>query len=188
MKRATFLAVLVLSLAPAPAGAAPPIPIDGIAAIVDDVVLFRSDVAARMRQHEAQLSKDPNKRRTQLEQLYYGTVRRMVDETLIAKDAQRLRIEVTDAEVTAGIAAVAAQNKLTRAELEAEVVKGGFTVTSYEAEVRRQIVDGKWSVARAMGKVDRKKTSDPAAFDAALEKLRAKALGELKQQAFVEIR
>ncbi len=188
MRRASALAALAMALSSAPASAAPPTPIDGVAAVVDDVVIFRSDVAVRMRPHEARLSKDPGKRRDELGELYFVTVRHMVDETLIAKDARRLHVDVTDAEVAAGIVAVAAQNKLTPPELEAEVVKAGFTVASYEAEVRRQIVDGKWSVARAMGKVDRKKTSDPAAFDAALEKLRSKALGELKKQAFVEIR
>ncbi len=180
--------MISLALAGARANAAPPIPIDGVAAVVDDVVLFRSDVAARMRMSEGALSKDPTKRAAALAELYHGTVRRMVDETLIAKDAQRLHIEVTDADVSAGVNAVASQNKLTRAELESEVVKTGITMPAYQAEVRRQIVDGKWLVSRAVGKLDRKKTSDPAAFEAALEKFRARALAELKKQAFIEIR
>ena len=188
MKRAALLAALVLLLASARADAAPPIPIDGIAAVVDDVVLFRSDIATRMKTSESQLPKDPTKRAAALAELYYVTVRRMVDETLVAKDAERLHIEVTDAEVARGIDVVATENKITRAQLEAEVLKVGMTVAAYEADVRRQIVQGKWMVSRAVGKLDRKQASDPAAFDAALEKFRAKMLAELKKQAFVEIR
>ena len=188
MKRAAVLAALMVALAGAHANASPPIPIDGIAAVVDDVVLFRSDVVTRMHMHESQLSKDPTKRSAELAELYYVTVRRMVEEALIAKDAQRLHIVVSDADVAAGVNAVAAQNKLTRAELEVEVLKTGISMPTYEAEVRRQIIDGKWAVSRAVGKLDRKKTSDPAAFETALEKFRGRALAELKKQAFIEIR
>ena len=99
MKRAAVLAALMVALAGAHANASPPIPIDGIAAVVDDVVLFRSDVVTRMHMHESQLSKDPTKRSAELAELYYVTVRRMVEEALIAKDAQRLHIVVSDADV-----------------------------------------------------------------------------------------
>src|SRR4051794_15614145 len=40
-----------------------PVPLDGIAALVDDVRIFRSDVIARARHFEEKLSKDPTKRR-----------------------------------------------------------------------------------------------------------------------------
>ena len=188
MKPTTLgLAVVAVALASAPARAAP-IPIDGIAAVVDDVILYRSEVLARMRHHDAQLAMDPDKRKTELAELYRVFVRRMVDETLIEKDAKRLAIAVTEAEVETGVLAVAAQNKVTREQLENQIARTGFTTASYRAEIRRQLLEGKWIVQRSVGKIDRAKASDPAAFEVALEKQRASVLAELRMRAFLEIR
>ena len=163
------------------------VPLDGIVAIVDGVVLFRSDVAERVRHFEAQLP-DPQKRRAELGELSRVIVKRLIEEVLIAKDATRLQIEVTDAEVTSGIATVAAQNKVTRAELDAEVAKAGFTPASYAEEVRRQVLEQKWLVLRAVDKINRKKAGDAAAFQAVIEKQRAILLADLRRQAYIEIR
>ena len=166
-----------------------PVPLDGIVAIVDGVVLFRSDVAERVRHFEAQLPKDPQKRRAELGELSRVIVKRLIEEVLIAKDATRLQIEVTDAEVTSGIATVAAQNKVTRARsLDAEVAKAGFTPASYAEEVRRQVLEQKWLVLRAVDKIHRKKAGDAAAFQAVIEKQRAILLADLRRQAYIEIR
>jgi len=165
-----------------------PVPLDGIVAIVEDVVLFRSDVAERVRHFEPQLPKDPQKRRAELGELSRVMVKRLIEEVLIAKDAQRLQIEVSDAEVASGIATVAAQNKVTRAELDAEVTKAGFTPASYAEEVRRQVLEQKWLVLRAVDKIDRKKTGDPASFQAVIEKQRELLLADLRRRAYIEIR
>ncbi|CAN5778224.1 hypothetical protein BH11MYX4_BH11MYX4_12260 [soil metagenome] len=61
------------------AAARAPVPLDGIVAIVDDVVLFRSDVAERVRHFEAQLPKDPQKRRAELGELSRVMVKRLVE-------------------------------------------------------------------------------------------------------------
>ncbi|HSO40831.1 MAG TPA: SurA N-terminal domain-containing protein [Labilithrix sp.] len=170
------------------AAARAPVPLDGIVAIVDDVVLFRSDVAERVRHFEPQLPKDPQKRRAELGELSRVMVKRLVEEVLIAKDAKRLLIEVTDAEVSSGIATVAAQNKVTRAELDAEVAKAGFTPASYAEEVRRQVLEQKWLVLRAVDKIDRKKAGDAAAFQRVIEKQRELLLADLRRRTYIEIR
>lgn len=165
-----------------------PVPLDGIAAIVDDVTIFRSEVIARARHFEDKLSKDPVKRRTELVDLQKQVLGRLIDEVLIAKDAVRLHIEVTGTEVTAGITSVAQSNNLDRKRLEAEVVKAGFTLPEYQEEIRRQILEQKWLMACAAGKIDRSKTPDPAAFQAAIDKQRELLVGELRSHTFVEIR
>jgi parvulin-like peptidyl-prolyl isomerase len=165
-----------------------PIPLDGIAALVDDVTIFRSDVAARVRHFEAKLSKDPVKRRIELAEASRTLLSRMIDEVLINKDAARLHVEASDADVTAAIGAVAQQNNMDRKTLDAEVAKAGFSALEYRDELRRQIIEQKWLMVRAGGKIDRKKAPDAASFQAALEKEREALLVDLRSHAFIEVR
>ncbi len=165
-----------------------PVPLDGIAAIVDDVVIFRSEVAARARRFEPTLSHDPTKRRVELAAMEKQLLARMIDEILVTKDAKALHIEVTAAEVSTGIASVAQANNMDRKALEAEVKKAGFTRAEYEDEIRRQIAEQRWLLARAAGKIDRKKAADNEAFAAAVEKQRDILLADLRSRAFIEIR
>jgi peptidyl-prolyl cis-trans isomerase SurA len=165
-----------------------PVPLDGIAAIVDDVFIFRSEVAARAKRFEATLSHDPTKRRSELAAMHKQLLARMIDELLVTKDAKALHIEVTEAEVNAGVASVAQANNMDRKALEAEVKKAGFSRAEYEEEIKRQIAEQRWLVARAAGKIDRKKAVDNEAFAAAVEKQREILLADLRSRAFIEIR
>ena len=165
-----------------------PVPLDGIAALVDEVVIFRSDVAARAKRFEATLSHDPTKRRSELASMGKQIIARMIDELLVAKDAKALHIEVTDAEVSAGVASVAQANNMDRKALEAEVKKAGFTRLEYEQEIKRQIVEQRWLLVRAAGKIDRKKAADAEAFRVAVEKQHDLLVAELRTRAFIEIR
>lgn len=165
-----------------------PVPLDGIAAIVDDVVVFRSEVAARAKRFEATLSHDPTKRRTELAAMEKPLLARMIDEILVTKDAKALHIEVTDDELNAGVASVAQANHMDRKALEAEVKKAGFTRAEYQEEIKRQIAEQRWLILRAAGKIDRKKAVDNEAFAAAVEKQREILLADLRSRAFLEIR
>lgn len=165
-----------------------PVPLDGIAAVVDDVYIFRSEVAARARRFEGTLSHDPVKRRAELAAMDKQILARMIDEILVTKDAKALHIEVTDAEVDAGIASVAQANNMDRRALEAEVKKAGFSRAEYQEEIKRQIAEQRWLLTRAAGKIDRKKAADTEAFAAAVEKQRDALLVELRSRAFIEIR
>ncbi len=165
-----------------------PVPLDGIAAIIDDVFIFRSDVAARAKRFEPTLSHDPTKRRAELAAMEKQLLARMIDELLVTRDAKALHIEVTDAEVNAGVASVAQANNMTRNALEAEVKKAGFSRVEYEEEIKRQIAEQRWLLVRAAGKIDRKKAADNEAFAAAVEKQREALVVELRSRAFIEIR
>lgn len=171
-----------------PRAARAPVPLDGIAAIVDDVTIFRSEVTARARHFEEKLSKDPIKRRIELVDLHKQVTGRLIDEVLVAKDAAKLHLETTDAEVTAAITSVAQSNKMDRKHLEAEVLKAGFSLAEYQEEIRRQILEQKWLMTRAASKVERSKTPDPAVFQAAIEKQRELLLVELRSRSFIEVR
>jgi peptidyl-prolyl cis-trans isomerase SurA len=196
----TLVPILLLASAPSlhaePAAPAPtparaaraPVPLDGVAAIVDDTTIFRSDVTSRARPFEAKLSRDPVKRRGELIELTRQLVLKMIDEVLVAKDAQKLHLDVTDAEIDAAITAVAQQNKIDKKTLDAELDKAGFTQLAYREELKRQIIDQKWLMTRAAGKIDRKKAADAASFQIAVEKQRESLLVELRSHSYIEVR
>jgi parvulin-like peptidyl-prolyl isomerase len=165
-----------------------PIPLDGIAAVVDDVIVFRSEINQRASHFEDRLSKNPIERRAQLVALHKEIVEHLIDEILIGKDAAKLHLEVTDAEVADALASVAASNKIDRSKLEAEVIKQGYTLLEYREEIRRQLLLQKWLMIRASGKIDRKKATDQASFELAYAKQRELLILELRTRAFVEIR
>lgn len=171
-----------------PRGPVPPAPIDGIAAIVDDVTIYRSDVAARIKRLESTLSRDPSERRKQLAELARGMVGRLVDETLITKDAAALMLEVKSSEVVDAINTAAAANKMDRKRLAADVALAGYSPAEYKEEIHRQLLEQKWLVWRAMNKIDRRKLSDPAALEEAVERQRRILLSELRSRAYIEIR
>lgn len=195
---ATVAALLGLAISASPSAAQAeeprarvaraPVPLDGVAAIVDGTYIFRSEVAARGKRFESTLSHDPTKRRAELAAMEKQLLARMIDELLVSKDVKALHIEVTEAEVDAGVASVAQANNMDRKTLEAEVKKAGFSRTEYQDEIKRQIAEQRWLLARAAGKIDRKKAADTEAFAAAVEKQRELLIADLRSRAFIEIR
>ena len=174
--------------APAPKGARAPVPLDGVVAIVDDVVFFRSDVIGRLKRLDAKLAKDPAERRDQQAELVKMIIGRLIDEVLVNKDAAKLHIEVSDADVDRGVDMVASQNKVDRKVLEAEVKDSGYTLPEYRDELRKQILEEKWLLVRAAGKIDRTKAKNPADIEVAFENQRKVLLAELRSHAFIELR
>jgi hypothetical protein len=196
----TVLIALLLALAPVVGArearaeeprarlARAPVPLDGIAAIVDDVIVFRSELDVQVRHLEQKLSHDPVQRRAEIATLEKELLSRGIDAILIARDCKRLHLEATDAEVSAGIDSVAQANNLTRKLLEAEIAKAGYSSVDYQEEIRRQVLEQKWLVSRVAGKIDRKKATDPAALQAILEKQRELFLVDLRKHAYIELR
>lgn len=171
-----------------PRAARAPVPIDGVAAIVETTTIFKSDIAARVRLFEKRLSSDPIKRRAEMVTLAKEILSHLIDEELIRRDAARTQIDASDADVNDGIAAVAQNNKMDKKALELEIVNLGYTLGQYRDEIRRQIIEQRWIMMRAGGKIDRKKTPDAASFQAAFDKIREGLVADLRTRAFIEIR
>lgn len=171
-----------------PTAARAPVPIDGVAAIVETTTIFKSDIASRARLFEKRLSNDPIKRRAEILLLSKEILSHLIDEELIRRDAARSQIEASDAEVSDGITAVAQNNKMDKKALELEIVNLGYTMGQYRDEIRRQIIEQRWIMMRAGGKIDRKKTPDAASFQAAFDKIREGLVADLRTRAFIEIR
>ncbi len=165
-----------------------PVPLDGIAAIVDEVFVFRSEINEKARHFEAQLSHDPIERRAQRAAMEKELVAHAIDAILIDRDCRRLHLEATDAEVSAAIDSVAQANKLTRKRLDEEIAKAGYSSAEYHDEIRHQLLEQRWLLARASGAIDRKKATDPVALQAMLQEKRTALVFALRSTAYIELR
>lgn len=185
-------AMLSVSLVTGQADADGAVLVDKIVAVVGEVSILRSDVLAAARPFYAKIGK-PEEHLKEVEQLHQDILARMVEDVLVAREARRLNLDVRAAEIEQAKEWIAKQNKMTRAELEAEVKKQGVGKEEYEAELHRQLLAEKWVAMKVrprvkMAPATSEKPEDQAPFLKALEDERRKAVAELRQSSFVEVR
>jgi peptidyl-prolyl cis-trans isomerase SurA len=192
--RAALLLALLLALGlmPGTVGARaeprpPPERLDGIAALVDGVPIFRSVLARRvapvlaLRRAEKPLGS--------LEEMKLGreVLEQMIDETLIAVDAGRIGIVATEAELAAAIAMVKQMSGIDAAQLEAEVARSGLSFLEYEDLLRQQILEQKWIIYHTSG-MDTYLFADAAGFNEAYAAERQRLVSGLRERSFIEVR
>lgn len=166
--------------------------VDKIVAVVGEVSILRSDVLAAARPFYAKIGK-PEEHMKEVEQLHQDILARMVEDVLVAREARRLNLDVRAAEIEQAKEWIAKQNKLTKEQLEAEVRKQGVGKDEYDAELMRQLLAEKWVAMKVRPRVKlpvptSEKPEDQAPYLKALEDERRKAVAELRQTAYVEVR
>lgn len=166
--------------------------VDKIAAVVGEVSILRSDVLAAARPFYAKVGK-PEDHPKEVEQLHQDILARMIEDVLVAREARRLNIDVRPGDIEQAKEWIAKQNKLTKEQLEAEVKKQGVAKEEYEGELMRQLLAEKWVAMKVRPRVKvpvptSEKPEDQAPFLKALEEERRKAVAELRQTAFVQVR
>lgn len=189
---AAAAATLVLSAPPAARADDPPVLVDKIAAVVGEVTILRSDVLAAARPFYAKIGK-PSEHPAEAEQLHKEILGRMIEDVLVAREARRLDLRVSAAEIEQAKEWIAKQNNITTAQLETEVKKQGVGKEEYEGELHRQLIAEKWVAMRVRPRVKMAaptgdKPEDQAPFIKALEEERKKAVAELRGTTFVEVR
>lgn len=143
-----------LTASPEPANA---VVVEKIAAVVGDDAILLSEVRTRatplLRAVAKQVPAGPQ--RTAAEsQVMKEVLGRMVDEILGQQAADRLKLQVTTAEVDAALGRVAAQQKMTLPQLfKSAEEKSGFTEVEYRQEIRRQVLEGKLLSQRIRGRL-----------------------------------
>lgn len=161
-----------------------PARIDGIAAIVDDALIFRSEVIARARPHLAlNAAAGPAEREALQREILVG----MIEEALIAADAARLHIVVTEAELAGALAAVRAMNGIDGAGLDAQIRRSGMSYEEYEAQLRSYLLEQKWLSSRSEA-IDPYLFADAASHAAAYAEQRRILVAALRMRAFIEVR
>lgn len=137
---ALLLAVTTFAIAPTvPAQTtAQTTPIDGIAAVVDDDVILRSEldraernVKSQYAGHESQLPPEDALRKQVLERLVLARLQ-------LAR-ATALGLRISDAEVDDGIARLAASNHVTAAQLQQKIASEGMSYDEFRKSVRDEM-------------------------------------------------
>jgi parvulin-like peptidyl-prolyl isomerase len=154
--------------------------IDRIVAVVDLQAITQSAVEekAQLRLASAKTLEDRAKARKE-------SLTELIENVLITRDAQRLKIDVTDADVDRAFQEIAKQNLLTTAQLETEVLRQGLSPAKYRAMLRQQLLEMKWLNLQMNRAGKPESPDDQGAF---LARERARLLEELKAAAVVEVR
>jgi len=118
------LLLLVWVAIAAPAGSK--VKIDRTIAHVNDVVIWESELDARMR------SEDPKNRAAVLDA--------MIDEELVVSEGKRVGVLVDQSEVLAALGEIKAQNNIDDKKLDEVLAESGFTRARYLLELERQLL------------------------------------------------
>ncbi|NUP09215.1 MAG: peptidylprolyl isomerase [Polyangiaceae bacterium] len=131
--------------------------VEKIAAVIGDDSILLSELRTRAAPLIRVLaSKAPaGPQRTAAEsQVYKDVLSRMVEETLEAQAAERMKVTVSPEEIDRALENVAGQQKLTVDELLlAAEQRSGLSEVEYRAEIRRQVLEGKLLSQRVRGRI-----------------------------------
>lgn len=116
--------------------------LEGIAAIINDSIILRSELEARLvpLRSEAEQISDIEERKRRMAKLAGQTLDEMVNEELIVQAARNAKIEVEGSEVQAAVDEIKQQNKLDDAGLDQALAAQGYTLENYKADLRRQVL------------------------------------------------
>jgi peptidyl-prolyl cis-trans isomerase SurA len=188
---AAAAAVIVSSWSMGQARAERAVLLDRIVAVVEDKTILRSDVIARSRPYLARVDpKEDTPEHTR--KVHREILEKIIDEQLIAAEAQHMHISAGDEEIDRAIVEVAKLNKLDRAQLIVELKKQGMTFDEYRDEIRRQVLDGKWTNIKVRSQIREPQVGTDEEKKQAVSALvaveRKKVLARLRAQSHVEIR
>jgi len=181
-----FIPLLAVTLGLASPALAAPLVVDRIVAVVDDGILLLSELRGRARPFKGHLDAglSPPQRAAAEAAIESDVLAKMIEERLIAGEAARLHVSVTEDEVMHAMGLIATQASTTREGLLALAAKQGLSEAEYRAELGRQILEGK--VLQIKIPPGERKA---AAYTAAVvEKQRREMVASLRTQAYVEVR
>jgi peptidyl-prolyl cis-trans isomerase SurA len=192
--RARWLFTLVLLSVTAAASAEPPPRagvIDRIVAVVNNKLVLLSELRARCKPYAKQIQAsypspaEIGKRVMAEEQMRKQLVDKLIDELLVAQEADKAGIAVTAAEVDGAMQNVASGQHITVAQLVAAALDAGMPEKEYREELRRQLLEGKMLQLRLSREPV---VSSQAEYAKVLERLRQEWMLQLRQANHVEVR
>ena len=166
--------------------------IDRIVAVVDGDVIPKSELDRFVAPVEVKVRADnegrPGDVAAILARVRQEALTSLVERRLFLKEAEHRKIDVTDAEIDAAVAAVAAQNHVAIHELMRLVEDSGMDEAQYRLELRGQLLEGRlisidmptrhpeWKVLPREAQIERTPQD------------RNEYLNELRAKAFIEVR
>jgi len=142
MRLPYFVGAAAVLLFAAPAGAQHTV--DRVAAVVGEHVIFVSEVQQRAAPYVRLIQEKDALLRARAEATaLHEACEALIDDVVTELEAERAHVSVTDAEVDAGIAAVAKENHITVPEVMHMAVDQGYDPRAYRQAVRIQLLAGK---------------------------------------------
>lgn len=126
------------------AGAAAPVlaqAVQRIAAIVNDEVISAYDLDQRVRLLLTSSGREPSP--AQMQQIQSQVLDALIEERLQLQEAQRLNIQVADAEIADGLKFIEEQNRMQPGDLERALGRAGTGIETLRQQIRAQIAWGK---------------------------------------------
>ena len=116
--------------------------LERVVAVVNDAIILQSELEARLvpLRAEAQQIADPTERKRRIAKLASQVLDEMVNEELIVQAAEQAKIEVDSTEVQAALDEIKQNNKLDDAGLAQALGAQGFTIQTYKADLKRQLL------------------------------------------------
>lgn len=135
-QRWNVLGLLILTSLPAQAEL-----VDRVAAVVNRDIVALSEVNAKAAMELAKLQAEPDgqKRATLQKQILKKALDELIGEKLLDQQAKDLNVEVTDAQIDAGIEDVKRQNKIDGDQFEKLLLNEGYTMASYRTFMRKHM-------------------------------------------------
>ncbi len=130
--------------------------VERIVAVVGERPILLSELRHRGRPHLyriAATTQNASQAAAQESEMFRELLNRLIDERLEEVAAEKAHVTVSPEEVDNGIRQVAAQTKLTPAQLVGEAKKQGLSEQDYRDEIRRQVLEGKLIQLRVRGRV-----------------------------------
>jgi peptidyl-prolyl cis-trans isomerase SurA len=155
-----------------------PVLVDRLLVVVQGSPVFRSEVQKRLRPYVVRFGDKPidPENRASLER---EMLDRIVDERILARDAKKLGIVVSDADIEAAMLAIAGQSHASPKDLIEEARRIGLSEADYRDEIRRQLTDARW-VFRLVPDPKKRQPQE-------LERERSKVLKDLRAKTHIEV-
>lgn len=108
----------------------------------------------------------------------------LIDDALIALDADRLGLTIDNAEIDRALHEIAESNHIDEAQLGEALKAQGYDMATYRESLRTQLLSMRWVLNRAGDSLPR----DPAARAAGMDEARKRLLEKLRSTTSVEVR
>jgi peptidyl-prolyl cis-trans isomerase SurA len=165
--------------------------LDRVVATVDAHPILRSEVLRRARPYLLRLDRERRDRAT-VASIAREVISRMIDERLIELECDRARIRVEPRDIDSALDELARANQVDRPTLLAEAAKQGLAEQDYREELRRQLLDMRWMMAKVRPSIAMPLLGTPEekarATAALLEAARKAELTRLRRGMIVEVR
>ncbi len=116
--------------------------VDRVVAVVNDSIIMNSELESRMAplRAETQQITDPKERARRTAKLTSQVLGDMVNDELIVQAAVEAKIDVEPGEVNSAVDEIKRENKIDDAGLSQVLAQQGYTMASYKADLRKQIL------------------------------------------------